>query len=145
MQRLLGRYTDHLYAVLRIVVGLTFACHGAQKLFGFLGGNAMPLVSQMGLAGIIEFFGGILIATGLFASYAAFVASGELAVAFFTMHFPRGFWPIKNGGELAVVYCLLFLYIAARGAGCWSLDALIRPTRVGQKSVGTQPKRQEIS
>ena len=144
MQRLLGRHADHLYAVLRIVVGLTFACHGAQKLFGLLGGHAMPLVSQMGLAGFIEFFGGILIAAGLFASYAAFVASGELAIAFFTMHFPRGFWPIKNGGELAVVYCFLFLYIAARGAGRWSLDALIRPTRVGHESVGTQPKRQEI-
>jgi putative oxidoreductase len=112
---------------MRVVVGLLFACHGAQKLFGLLGGvdgrgASAPLASLFGLAGIIEFFGGLLIALGLVAGYAAFIASGEMAGAYFMAHLPRGFWPIANGGELAVLYCFVFLYIACRGAGVWSID-----------------------
>lgn len=122
MTTVLGKYSDHLYAVLRFIVGASFALHGAQKLFGILGGMRVPLLSLWGLAGVIEFFGGILVAIGLFASVAAFVASGEMAVAFFTTHLPKGFWPILNGGELAVLYCFVFLYIAAHGAGICSLD-----------------------
>lgn len=124
MERWLGPHRSSLYAVLRIVAGLAFAEHGAQKLFGLLGGTAQPLFSQMGLAGIIEFVGGLLIAIGLFASPMAFLASGQMAVAFFQAHFPRGFWPIMNGGEPAVLYCFLFLFIAAAGSGKWSVDAL---------------------
>jgi len=127
MERFLGAYSSYIYAVMRIVVGVLFACHGAQKLFGALGGinqrgASAPLLSLFGLAGIIEFVGGLLIVVGLFAGYAAFIASGEMAWAFFTAHFPRGFWPIQNGGELAVLYCFVFLYIASRGAGVWSID-----------------------
>ncbi|HWP60365.1 MAG TPA: DoxX family protein [Candidatus Acidoferrales bacterium] len=129
MERFLGGYSSALYAVMRVVVGLLFACHGAQKLFGVFGGmgdgSAAPLLSLMGLAGVIEFFGGLLIAAGLLAGYAAFVASGQMAAAYFMGHFPRGFWPIENQGELAVVYCFVFLYIASRGAGAWSADAAI--------------------
>jgi putative oxidoreductase len=73
----------------------------------------------MGAAGVIEFFGGLLIASGILTSYAAFIASGEMAFAYFTRHLPGGFWPIQNGGELAVLYCFLFLYIAANGATPW--------------------------
>ena len=88
-------------------------------------GAPAPLMSLPGLAGIIEFFGGVLISTGLFTPYVAFIASGEMAVAFFRSHFPRGFWPIQNGGELAVFYCFFFLYLASVGAGRWSVDGLI--------------------
>jgi len=126
MTTVLSKYSDWLYAVMRFIVGASFAVHGAQKLFGVLGGMKVPLVSLWGLAGVIEFFGGVLVAIGLFASVAAFVASGEMAAAFFTTHLPKGFWPILNGGELAVLYCFVFLYIAAHGAGICSLDKRIR-------------------
>jgi len=106
------------------VAGLAFAQHGAQKLFGVLGGRAMPLLSQMGVAGIIEFVGGSMIALGLFTGPVAFVASGEMAWAFFQNHFPRGFWPIQNGGEPAVLYCFIFLYLSAVGSGKLSIDAI---------------------
>jgi putative oxidoreductase len=117
MERVLGRFAPVIYAALRIVTGLLFACHGAQKLFGLFGGRTVDLTSQFGLAGIIEFGGGILIAIGLFTSFAAFIASGEMAWAYFQAHAPRGAVPIQNGGELAVLFCFLFLYIAARGTG----------------------------
>ena len=125
MQKVLGRYSPYLYALLRIVAGLAFAQHGAQKLFGALGAQqAVPLMSQYGLAGVIEFVGGILIALGLFTSPVAFIASGQMAWAFFQAHLPRGFWPIMNGGELAVLYCFIFLYFAAVGSGKLSIDSI---------------------
>jgi putative oxidoreductase len=124
MQKVLGRFSPYIYAVLRIVVGLAFAQHGAQKLFGVLGGNAVELMSQRGLAGIIEFVGGIMIALGLFTSPVAFLASGEMAWAYFQAHAPRGFWPMQNGGELAVLYCFIFLYFAAVGSGKLSVDSI---------------------
>jgi len=123
MERAVSKYAPYLYVLLRIVAGLLFACHGAQKLFGVFGGvggppgAAVPLSSLMGLAGCIELVGGLLIALGILTNLAAFVASGEMAFAYFMQHFPRGFWPIQNGGELVVLYCFLFLYIAANGAG----------------------------
>jgi putative oxidoreductase len=126
MERVLGRFSAQLYALMRIAAGLLFACHGAQKLFGVLGGQHMPLASQMGLAGVIEFFGGLLIAIGFLTGTAAFIASGEMVAAYFTAHFPRGGAPIQNGGELAVLYCFVFLYIASRGVGIWGVD---RPSR----------------
>jgi putative oxidoreductase len=122
MERVLGRFSPQLYALMRIVVGLLFACHGAQKLFGLFGGQHMPLASQMGLAGIIEFVGGLLIAIGFLTGTAAFIASGEMAYAYFTVHYPRGGVPLQNGGEPVALYCFVFLYIAARGAGTWGVD-----------------------
>ena len=121
MQSLLARFAPYFYALLRIVAGLLFAQHGVQKLFGLLGGTAVPLLSQRGVAGVVETFGGLAIALGAFTSPVAFVASGQMAVAYFQAHLPRGFWPIENGGELAVLFCFLFLYIASRGSGKWSL------------------------
>lgn len=126
MDRWLGRHAERAYALLRIVAGLLFACHGAQKLFGALGGTAMTSNPMMLVGGIIEFGGGLLIAIGLFTSWAAFLASGEMAVAYFMVHAKGGFWPIINKGELAVAYCFLFLYIAARGSGPYSVDAAMR-------------------
>src|SRR5512143_4018218 len=124
MERWLGRFTDLFYTALRIVAGAMFACHGAQKILGAFGGPRMTGNPQMLVAGLIELVGGILIAVGLLAGWAAFVASGEMAVAYFKVHAPGGFWPIQNHGELAVLYCFLFLFIAARGSGSMSLDAL---------------------
>jgi len=115
--------------VLRLVVGLLFVGHGAQKLFGVLGGQVMTGNPKMLAAGIVEFGGGLLVATGLFAGIAAFIASGQMAVAYFTVHHPNGLWPILNKGELAVVYCFVFLYIATQGNGRWSLAALRRGGR----------------
>ncbi|HLE20869.1 MAG TPA: DoxX family protein, partial [Vicinamibacteria bacterium] len=116
MNRYLGKFSPQAFALLRIVAGLLFAQHGAQKLFGLLGGfgesgGTAALFSLMGLAGVIEFFGGLLVAVGLFASWAAFLASGEMAVAYFMAHAPQGFFPIQNRGELAALYCFLFLYV----------------------------------
>jgi putative oxidoreductase len=136
MHRLLGAYAGELFAILRIVAGLLFACHGAQKLLGVLGGvdgrgNTVPLGSLLGLAGVIELAGGLLIALGLLGSYAAFIASGEMAGAYFMAHLPRGFWPIQNGGELAALYAFLFLYIAAHGSGPWTLAGAL-----GRRDLG---------
>ena len=118
-----GRFAPYCYAALRIVAGLLFAVHGCQKLFGIFGGKAVPLASQMGAAGIIELGCGLLIAIGLLTRYAAFLASGQMAFAYFLAHAPRGPVPAQNGGELAVLYCFLFLYISATGAGILSVDA----------------------
>ena len=124
MDRWLGKYADVLYAVMRVVVGLLFACHGAQKLFGVLGGQSQLANRMLVAAAIIEFIGGGLVALGLWAGYAAFVASGEMAVAYFMVHAPGGLWPIVNKGELAVLYCFVFLYVASRGSGALSVDTL---------------------
>jgi putative oxidoreductase len=127
MQKFLGRMSPYVYALLRIVAGLAFAQHGAQKLFGALGAKQpVELMSQMGLAGIIEFVGGIMIAIGLFTSPVAFLASGQMAVAYFTRHATRGFWPILNGGELSVLYCFIFLYLVTVGSGKLSIDSIRR-------------------
>jgi putative oxidoreductase len=121
MEGILGRFAPQIYALLRIASGLLFAVHGAQKLLGVLGGQQVPIMSQFGLAGVIELVGGLMIAAGVFASLAAFVASGEMGVAYFQAHAPKAFWPVQNGGELAVLFCFVFLYVAARGNGTWSV------------------------
>jgi len=121
-------------ALLRIVVGFMFVCHGASKLFGVLGGSmgsgrpADP-GSLLGVSGVIEFVGGILLMLGLFTRPTAFVMSGEMAVAYFKVHLPRGIWPLTNRGELPVVYSFLLLYLAAAGGGSLSLDRLIARRR----------------
>jgi putative oxidoreductase len=113
-------------SVLRIVVGFTFSLHGFQKLFGMFGGlrhgGHVHLFSLIGLAGVLECFGGILLILGLFTVPVAFILSGEMAVAYLRSHFPRGFFPIQNGGELALVYCFIFLYLFTAGGGPISLD-----------------------
>lgn len=126
MERHLGRFTPQLFAILRIVAGLMFAMHGTQKLFGWPGDQPPMDMPIMKLAGGIELVTGILIAIGFLAGWAAFFASGQMAVAYFKVHAANGFWPIVNHGELAVLYCFLFLYIAAHGAGTWSVDGARR-------------------
>ena len=121
MDRFLGRYSEIAYTLLRVIAGLLFAVHGAQKMFGVLGGTKMPLASMPGLAGVIELVAGLLIAIGLFTSWAAFIASGQMAVAYFMAHAPQGFWPHLNKGELAVLYCFIFLYMACRGGGRYAV------------------------
>ena len=115
MERVLGRFAPFLYGILRIVAGLLFAFHGVQKLFGAFGGRRADLMTQFGAAGAIELLCGLLIALGVLTGLAAFIASGEMAAAYFIAHWPQGPIPIQNGGELAVLYCFLFLYIASRG------------------------------
>jgi putative oxidoreductase len=119
--------------VLRIVAGALFICPGAMKLFGWFGGMPGPpgvaLTPLLQVAGVIELVGGVAILLGLFTRPIAFIASGEMAVAYFMAHFPRGFWPIQNHGELAVLLCFVFLFFAASGAGPISLDRLIELRR----------------
>jgi putative oxidoreductase len=125
MERVAGRFSAYFYALLRVVAGFLFFQHGSQKLFGFPGTQpAVDVMTQAGLAGIIETVGGVMMAIGLFTSPVAFIASGEMAVAYFQVHAPRSFWPMMNGGELAALYCFLFLYFAAVGSGKLSIDAL---------------------
>lgn len=120
--RFLTKWESHAFTALRIVAGFLYACHGAQKLFGVLGGQSQLHNPLMLVAGIIEFGGGILIAVGLLTRIAAFIASGEMAAAYFMVHARGGFFPIVNKGELAVLYCFLFLFIAAHGAGRFAID-----------------------
>lgn len=126
---ILSGFSDLIYSAMRFIAGSLFACHGAQKLFGVLGGTQQLHNPMMLAAGIIEFGGGILIALGLFTTIAALVASGEMVFAYLTQHAPQGFWPIRNHGELAVLFCLVFLYIASRGDGTWSFSRIARGKR----------------
>ena len=109
-------------AVLRIGAGLLFMQHGMQKLFGLLGGEAVQLVSQMGLAGVLEFFGGLMIVIGLFTRPVAIILTLEMIIAYFIAHQPQGGFPIQNGGELALLYALVFALLATLGAGPASVD-----------------------
>lgn len=120
--------------LLRVVAGLLFLQHGGMKLFGWFGGTpggTPPLMSLSGVAGILEFFGGAAIMLGLLTRPIAFILSGEMAVAYWMAHAPRGTWPIQNRGETAVLYCFIFLFFAAYGAGEWSIDALLRRKKAG--------------
>jgi putative oxidoreductase len=121
-----------VYPLLRMVAGTMFACHGMQKILGWLTTSARPAIgSQMWIGGMIELVGGVLIALGLFTRAAAFLASGTMAVAYFQFHWKlqlgQGKWlPVINKGELAALYCFVFLYICARGPGATSLDRRLR-------------------
>jgi len=117
------RYAPMTYAVFRIVFGFLWIFHGLQK-YGALNTPAIEAASLRGVAGVIEMGLGTLIMLGLFTKPAAFVACGEMAVAYFIAHFPVGWIPLLNGGEPAVLYCFAFLHIASKGPGMWSLDAL---------------------
>jgi len=121
----LQRWQRQLLALLRIVVGLLFLEHGLSKFFGFPVPFPMPgpLPPLLVAAGVIECLAGVLVTIGLFTRIAAFIASGEMAVAYFMQHFPQSFWPLANKGEGAILFCFVFLYLAAAGAGAWSVDA----------------------
>ena len=115
-------------AVLRIVAALIFMEHGTQKLFGFPPSDRPQpeLFSLSGLAGVLEFFGGIMLVLGLFTRPVAFILSGEMAVAYWMAHAPQSFFPVLNGGDAAILYCFVFLYLVAAGPGAWSLDEIRR-------------------
>ena len=133
---MLTKATPITLAILRMGAGLLFMQHGAQKLFGLLGGMdgagaTAELISQMGLAGVLEFFGGLLIVLGLLTRPVAAILVIEMIAAYFIAHAPQGGFPIQNGGELALIYALIFLYLAARGAGPASLDSMMAARRAG--------------
>jgi putative oxidoreductase len=132
----LGKYEPQVYAVTRFVTGLLFAGHGAMKLLGFPAGGhgTVPIGSIFGVGGIIELVGGLMIALGFFAGLAAFIASGEMAVAYFMGHVSKGGPnPYVNQGELAALYCFLWLYVSAHGSGIWSIDAALRRGRTAPR------------
>lgn len=121
-------WAPEVLSVMRIVVAFLFTIHGAQKLFAFPSapeGGRPPVVSLYGVAGLLEFVGGLLLLVGFLTRPVAFVLSGEMAVAYFMVHAPKGFWPMKNQGESAVFFCLVFFYLAFAGPGPWSLDAIL--------------------
>jgi putative oxidoreductase len=124
------------YFLLRVVAGLIFCQAGSVILFGWFGGtpgqppgSTVPLVSQTGIGGLLEFFGGIAIVLGLFTRPVAFILSGMMAVAYWQFHAPNSPWPVQNQGIPAILFCFIFLYMAAIGAGNWSIDALIQRKR----------------
>jgi putative oxidoreductase len=133
------RYTPITYALFRIVFGFLFLCFGLQKMFGLFGGQVPPLASLQGAAGVVETVCGLLVMLGLFTRLAAFLASGEMAIAFWYIHvsmigmskvgLPAGLVPLNNGGVDAVAFCFAFLYICSRGPGIWSLDGLMKRPR----------------
>ena len=123
MDNFLGKYTAQTFALMRIVAGSLFLFHGSQKLFGIPAMAQQPPPLIMYGAGSIEFLGGLLIALGLFTGWVAFIASGEMAAAYWMAHGTKSVLPLLNGGELSALYCFVFLFIAAHGAGIWSLDA----------------------
>jgi len=122
---LAGVWSPRLLSVLRIVTGLLFFQHGMQKLFSFpMRTAAAPeLISLLGVQGCLEIVGGLLILLGLFTRPVAFVLAGDMAVAYFIAHFPKDFFPARNGGDAAILYCFVFLYLTAAGGGPWSIDA----------------------
>jgi putative oxidoreductase len=130
MRNVFSRWSEPAYSVMRVVIGLLYLLHGLQKVFGAFGGHRMAMTSQLGVAGVIETVAGTLIVVGLFTSAAAFVAGGEMAFAYFIAHAPRAPLPIQNGGEPAVAFCFVFLYLATCGDGRWSLASLLRRRRV---------------
>jgi putative oxidoreductase len=122
----LDRYRDTVYCIMRLIVGLLFACHGGQKILGFPpGGHGNPEGALMIVGAWIELAGGLFVALGFLTRVAAFIAAGEMAVAYFMMHAPGGFFPIVNHGEAAVFYCFAFLFILFYGPGHLSLDAML--------------------
>ncbi len=122
IDKLARKNKDYLYFTFRVVVGLMFFQHGAQKLFGMFGGSQVELISLMGFAGTVEFFGGLLIVVGLFTQIAALVGGIQMIFAYFMAHLSRGWIPIQNGGELSLMFLVSFLVLLAYGTGKWGLD-----------------------
>lgn len=132
MEPMSDMWRSRMLSVLRIVAAFVFMLHGTQKLFAFPTAEPsqpVALMSLFGLAGILELVGGLLLLIGLFTRPVAFILAGEMAVAYFMVHFPQSFWPVLNQGEPAVLYCFIFLYLFAAGAGVWSVDAMMRERR----------------
>ena len=128
----LSRWQSQILAILRIVVGLLFLEHGLSKFFAFpVPFPVQPLPPLLVAAGVIECVAGVLVTIGLFTRVAAFIASGEMALAYWMQHFPRSPWPIANMGEGAILFCFVFLYLAAAGPGVWSIDAARMKSRLG--------------
>ena len=137
----LSRWQDQLHALLRIIAGLLFLEHGTAKLFAFpvpQMGVPDPLPTMLVVAAVIELVLGVLIVLGLFTRLAAFVAAGEMAVAYFIAHFPRGFWPVANMGDAAILFCFVFLYLVFAGPGPWSLDAALGREPAGGEAAGAR-------
>ena len=139
----IAKYTSwapYFLSALRIIAGFMFALAGTSKLFAFPqgmpGGATAPLLSQIGIGGVLEVVGGALLMVGLFTRPVAFLLAGEMAVAYFQFHFPKSFWPTVNQGVPAVLYCFVFLYLSAAGAGPWSIDALRRSGKRVQGPLG---------
>ena len=128
MRAYLAPWSPKLLSILRIVTGFLFIAHGTQKWFSFPGPRQQPveLMSSVGVAGALELVGGALMILGLFTRSTAFILSGLMAFAYFMAHAPNGFWPLVNRGELGALYSFLFLYLAAAGAGPWSIDHMLR-------------------
>jgi putative oxidoreductase len=125
-----SRYVRYFLALLRVITAFLFMCHGVQKIFGAFGGfgpehGTAPFMSKFWVGGVLESGGGLLLLLGLLTRLVAFILAGEMAVAYFTAHASGGFFPLVNHGELAVLYCFIFLYMAAAGGGAPSLDALL--------------------
>jgi putative oxidoreductase len=131
--------TPYVQSILRVTAALTFITHGTQKLFAvpiLQPRETVELMSQAGLAGVLEVFGGALLLIGLFTRPVAFILSGEMAVAYFQAHFPRSIWPVLNGGEPAYLFCFIWLFFAAAGPGVWSVDTVLRRSRPQASKVG---------
>lgn len=139
----LSGHKDHILGIARILIGINFAVHGAQKLFGFPVEFPVEAAEQMGaiatVAGVIELVGGLMIALGVMTTLAAFVSSGLMAAAYFIAHGFTAFWPIVNQGELALTYCWFFLFVAAYGPGAFSLDAMRASGGGGGPAVTSEP------
>jgi putative oxidoreductase len=140
-------WNRRMLGLLRIVAGLLFITHGIQKTFGYPPSPMMhlpvPLSSLAGVAGVVEIIGGTAIVLGLFTRVVAFILAGEMAVAYFTQHFPRGSIPLANGGELAVLYCFFYLYLVAAGPGSFSIDSLLARTTSSSPPAPTPRKSLE--
>lgn len=138
----MSRAAPQILSVLRMFVGFMFAQGGTAKLFAFPAavmpdGGTAPLASLAGVAGLLETVGGVLMLVGLFTRPTAFVLCGLMAAAYFIGHAPLGFWPVLNGGQLAVLYCFVFLYLSAAGAGPWSLDTVLGARRRARRTTAT--------
>ena len=126
MRPLLFKFTEPIYSIVRLILGLLFASYGSQALFNFPPGEPHELPALIVVGKAIELAGGLMIASGLLTSIAAFICSGEMAVAYFMFHAKAGFWPTVNKGDMAVLYCFVFLFMAAKGSGWLSIDAFIQ-------------------
>lgn len=134
----LTTYSPHLLGILRIVSAYAFMLHGSQKLFSFPAASQMgepPLFSLMGFAGVLELFGGLLILVGLFTRPVAFILSGQMAFAYFMAHAPQSFWPVLNGGDAAILYCFVFLFLVTAGPGRFAIDNLMGNERVRTRTT----------
>lgn len=142
----LTNFSPHVLGILRIVAAYIFLLHGAQKLFSFPAPSPMgepALLSLMGFAGVLEFFGGLLLLVGLFTRPVAFILSGQMAFAYFMAHAPQSFWPLLNGGDAAILYCFVFLFLVTAGPGRFAIDNLMGNERVRARvpdDLGSGPR-----